>query len=566
MKVGAKMNFSVRELLRTETLKNAKILAGKSGIDNEIKGVTIIEAPDIVKFIKGGEVLLTGLYAFKSCSIETFKGYFRELTQKNVSALILKRGRNVEFADNKIDLLMEFAEAYSIPVLEVPFEVSFREIMSIIMEHIFNEEVARLKYFKTTHDNFSALLFSLNSTENEIKRILEVLSKLIHNPVSIFNQNMKCLETTSDEILNLDIGDNSEIYEVGFYSNNTYLKQKITIKGEIRNQYLIFLNITLGVKLYLVITEINKILDIMDFIAIENAITALYHEYSRQYAINELEKKFQNDIMHNLLNGKIHSVDQLQKSLNILGIKSEGNYRAIVLGFKNEEESYLDFNKKTQHTNILNDAIFMYFVNARIQNDLDRVIVIQEINLDQKQEEYRKEIKIIVEKIQKYIERHNNDLKVKVGIGNVVDGIINISRSFREANDAFNFVDVANEISSIGSEIILFSDLGIFKLLCKINDTAELLEYVPESLQKLYNYKKNMRDDLLLTLKAYLDRNQNLKRAADDLYIHYKTAAYRMDKISNITGIDFNNPSEVLAVRIGLIVYKMIEKHNKNLI
>ena len=208
----------------------------------------------------------------------------------------------------------------------------------------------------------------------------------------------------------------------------------------------------------------------------------------------------------------------------------------------------------------------MYFVNARIQNDLDRVIVIQEINLDQKQEEYRKEIKIIVEKIQKYIERHNNDLKVKVGIGNVVDGIINISRSFREANDAFNFVDVANEISSIGSEIILFSDLGIFKLLCKINDTAELLEYVPESLQKLYNYKKNMRDDLLLTLKAYLDRNQNLKRAADDLYIHYKTAAYRMDKISNITGIDFNNPSEVLAVRIGLIVYKMIEKHNKNLI
>ena len=140
-----------------------------------------------------------------------------------------------------------------------------------IRDSIFNEEVARLKYFKTTHDNFSALLFSLNSTENEIKRILEVLSKLIHNPVSIFNQNMKCLETTSDEILNLDIGDNSEIYEVGFYSNNTYLKQKITIEGEIRNQYLTFLNITLGVKLYLVITEINKILDIMDFIAIENA-------------------------------------------------------------------------------------------------------------------------------------------------------------------------------------------------------------------------------------------------------------------------------------------------------
>ena len=60
------MIFSIRQLLTTETLKMAKILGGKEGLNNEIKGVTIIEAPDIVKFINGGEVLLTGLYAFKS--------------------------------------------------------------------------------------------------------------------------------------------------------------------------------------------------------------------------------------------------------------------------------------------------------------------------------------------------------------------------------------------------------------------------------------------------------------------------------------------------------------------
>ena len=39
----------------------------------------------------------------------------------------------------------------------------------------------------------------------------------------------------------------------------------------------------------------------------------------------------------------------------------------------------------------------------------------------------------------------------------------------------------------------------------------------------------------------------------------YKTAVYRIEKIEKITGIDFDNANEVLAVRIGLVVYKMIE-------
>ena len=32
-----------------------------------------------------------------------------------------------------------------------------------------------------------------------------------------------------------------------------------------------------------------------------------------------------------------------------------------------------------------------------------------------------------------------------------------------------------------------------------------------------------------------------------------------MERIEEITGINFNNPNEVLSVRIGLIVCKMIE-------
>ena len=55
----------------------------------------------------------------------------------------------------------------------------------------------------------------------------------------------------------------------------------------------------------------------------------------------------------------------------------------------------------------------------------------------------------------------------------------------------------------------------------------------------------------------------NLKKK--DMYKrqHYKTAAYRIERISQITGIDFDNPNEVLSVRIGLVVCKMMENLKK---
>ena len=125
------------------------------------------------------------------------------------------------------------------------------------------------------------------------------------------------------------------------------------------------------------------------------------------------------------------------------------------------------------------------------------------------------------------------------------------------------FVILGDENEDSQSKIMIFSDMGIFKLLCQLSDEKEMMEYVPESLQKLYHYKKQQRQDLILTLKTYLEHNQNLTKTAQDLYIHYKTAAYRIERISQITGIDFDNPNEVLSVRIGLVVCKMMENLKK---
>ena len=561
MAVSKDMAIYVKDLLMEEEMNGARLISGEEGLDNEIKGVTIIEAPDIVKWINGGEGLLTGLYAFRSCSMEDFKNYIDELVKKKISALILKRGKPVEGAEDKVEYLIQFSRKHTIPILEVPFEISFRDVMSRLMERLFNEEVTRLKYFKTTHDNFSALVLGSESIGVAIDQILDVLAKLIRNPVAAFNRQLDCIGASEGAERSLEIQKDAQSYEPGIYSNYEYLRQQI----DNRQQYIVKVKLNLRERLYLVITEEEDSFDVMDAIATESAIWALQFELVRQYSVTELEKKFQNDIMHNILNGKIDSISELQKNTSLLGVPINGSFRVIVFGLKGEDRDKRDFKSKISDTNLLSDAIACQIINVKIYNDLDRIVVVKEVNKEQTQEEYRQEIREIVDKVQAYVSRQDKELQVKAGVGKVVEGVINLPDSFKEANEAFTFVDIAGEISEDGnSQVTLFSDLGIFKLLCQLDNPELLLEYVPEGLQKLYNYKKPQRDDLLITLKTYLDRNLNLSKTAQDLFVHYKTASYRIEKIAKITGVDFDNANEVLAFRIGLVVYKMIEKYNKD--
>ena len=312
--------------------------------------------------------------------------------------------------------------------------------------------------------------------------------------------------------------------------------------------------------MYLVVTASNGAWGDMDDIAVENAVTALRQELYRQHSVEELEEKFQNDIITQLLKGKIHSPIEFDRAVRHLGIPLEADYRVLIFKIWNENAGeYEKLNEKYKYDSILRDAILNEFEEVRVRNDVDKVIVIQQIRQDQKQEEYRRELKATVERIQKRVIQKNKGLRVRAGVGKEVKGVAGISDSYKEAGDSLEFIGIFEEQNAeYDSRIVFFSDMGLFKLLCKVNSTKELYEYIPESLQKLLHYKKQQRQELILTLNTYLDRNQNLTKTAQDLFVHYKTAAYRIERISGITGIDFNNPSEVLAVRIGLIVYKMI--------
>ena len=112
----------------------------------------------------------------------------------------------------------------------------------------------------------------------------------------------------------------------------------------------------------------------------------------------------------------------------------------------------------------------------------------------------------------------------------------------------------------IYKSVIDSTKVGFFyQILEKMKDINQLQAFIPESLNKLRQYDIQKNGELVDTLECYLNVNQSLKKTSELMFIHYRTVSYRLQKIIEITNIDFNNPAEVLSVRIGLIAIRVLE-------
>lgn len=65
--------------------------------------------------------------------------------------------------------------------------------------------------------------------------------------------------------------------------------------------------------------------------------------------------------------------------------------------------------------------------------------------------------------------------------------------------------------------------------------------------------------NLCETLESYLNHNCNLKETAQALYIHRNTMNYRMNKIKEILGEDFENLDNCLMLKLAFIIRKLLQ-------
>ena len=93
------MSYTIKDFLESNQFPNTYLINDESKINQEIKGIRIIEVPDIEKYLTGGEVLLISLRAYKDINEEDFLSHLEALNQKQISGFIVKKFGGVKLSN-----------------------------------------------------------------------------------------------------------------------------------------------------------------------------------------------------------------------------------------------------------------------------------------------------------------------------------------------------------------------------------------------------------------------------------------------------------------------------------
>lgn len=162
-----------------------------------------------------------------------------------------------------------------------------------------------------------------------------------------------------------------------------------------------------------------------------------------------------------------------------------------------------------------------------------------------KEEDLKMILQRIVEKSQK-----QKKIAVDIGIGTAVEYLEDVKISRKEAADAIRNAAMTGAFG----QIYWYREQGLYTLISKIQDDKFLDEYVEKQIGSLIRADALNKGNLCETLESYLNHNCNVKETAQALYIHRNTMNYRMNKIKEILGEDFENLDNCLMLKLAFII------------
>ena len=76
--------MNIEEMIELEELEGMKIIAGKNGTNREVMTVSVMDAPDIYNWIKGGEFLITTAFVMRNNPLE-----LKDLISQKMNLIII---------------------------------------------------------------------------------------------------------------------------------------------------------------------------------------------------------------------------------------------------------------------------------------------------------------------------------------------------------------------------------------------------------------------------------------------------------------------------------------------
>ena len=533
------MAMNVRDVMTALKVCNVRLRSGASGLENPVTGINIIESQHILKILTGGEVLITSLYPWMLLPYEPWE-FCEILAKAGVSALAIKVGNSFDEIPAEV---LQVGEKYQVPIIELPPDSNFSNIIHLVILALYDKNSLKLQTHEMVFEQLSAIILEGEGLEKLIGAFASVLGKR----VLLVNRYEKVIADSENEQGSYPL--KREEFEP-WLLDKQIKGYRIWIREDKKGLYHLILPIypLKEQKVFLVMEGFEEEITDVEQSIIEDGMKMISIELLKRTSVIEVENRFRYDLLDMIVSGEKLDETAIREKTEQSGWNFYGNFMVVIA----ETGGDIRDGSKDGAAYVLADYIsnvpeikITYYM--RVRSSVLYIIL---------QEEDAQRLKMAADELcrnlQSYARKNLSD-QVRIGLGGVADRMELIHRSYHEAQEAISIG------KTTGKNYTDFSRLGVMKILYNATNRQMLEEAVPESIRNLCRYDRENKSTLLKSLQVYFSVNCNASRAAERLFIHYKTMLYRLEKIKSVTGLNLEDSEERLEAEVGLKILALFK-------
>lgn len=540
---------TVEQILRLGALSQARVLAGRRGLDRPVASVTVGEVPDIADWLSGGEIVLSTMFALTN-DTDRQRDFCRRIMAAGASALFVKPKR---FVGSFPPDILEIAEKRDFPIVEVPPEIRWTRIMQEAMEVLINRQASMLEKSQEIHRQ----LLEVVITGGGWPEVASAVARLIDKPVLVLDVSLEPLGVSADfpwpEVELPRLLGRPEVRSQ--FEGLARLPTKLLHLAEegVPPLFAVPIIVSHSCLGYVCTITDRQELDEIERVALEHAATVAAVEMAREQVRFETEVRLKGDFVDDLIGGRFSSEDSLIRRASFLGCDLSRGATVVVADIDEFERTMavrkLSENEvqrlKARFFNRCTRMVAELEPSSLVSLKSDRVIMF----LSGPSARDVKAIERLTARLQT-LGREAGELSVSVGISRFTTDLSGLRKGFEEALASLK---VGRNLLGHGS-VMHFDGVGSYKLLLSIweHDPEELRSLYAETIDPVDRYDRQSDSQLVHTLVTYLGNDENLSKTAQDLYAHRHTVRYRLQKIADLTGLSVFRSEDKERLSLGL--------------
>lgn len=534
----------LQEVLALPLFESSKLLTTHVQLSHLVTSVNVMLDKEIIEWIgQDGQVILTTGQIFEKLPATEQIELFKAIAEKNVAAVFVKITPYIESLPPEV---IAVCSEINLPVIDLAYEVSFTEIFSTVYNLMFERQSAVLQRVENLHKDTMNVVVSGGNIDD----ILKSIHKTIASPVFIrdyYFEDTHFLKSAFEddyallyeniEGVQLDMKNSKIVWDTVVFKEREI--ERLIVPIFVKNQ--VFGHIVTYGKAH-AISNYDKL-------GLEAASNIIALEFLKKISVQEVENKYKLEFFDDLI-----SLDEIRRSKAVERASnfrfSEGSYYAI-LDINVYSKNNGDDSERSLKVAYLTEMICKDMGRAyMILNKSDRIYLLVMLKENEGTAVIRKYARYIYDLLRSKMKKYHT----QIGVGRVYKGLSNVHKSLQDATKALEAA-----MFYIGEDVVLFEEMGIYKILSNTAIKNELEMFYKDILEPLTQYDQRKDTELVKTLEVYFECNGNLKKMSESLYTHYNTVLYRLSRIQEIMKIDLEKEEHRFAAQTALKVHKIMK-------